>query len=103
MNCSCLNYISRGTATAPPSITTAEALRYSSLPTGGDVIFNSEGENLDFKVLPQLTRLQYNLSLVCTTPSQFYLEVVPETIWLTKDNGFSEQVEVKSNVEWIIE
>lgn len=103
MNCSCVNYISRGIATALPSITTAEALRYSSLPTRGEVNFNSEGENLDFKVLPQLTRLQYDLSLVCTTPSQFYLEVVPETIWLTKDNGFSEQVEVKSNVEWTIE
>ena len=102
MNCSCVNYISRGTATAPPTITTAEALRYSSLPMIGfglDVLV----ERFNFDIVPKIVKVEYDLGLICTTPSQFYLDVTPETIWLNPENGFSSQVSVSSNVEWKIE
>lgn len=31
------------------------------------------------------------------------MKVEPELIWLTEGNDFSQDVEVRSNVEWIIE
>lgn len=42
-------------------------------------------------------------SQICKTSSKFYLKVEPELIWLTEDNNFSQDVEVRSNVEWTIE
>lgn len=47
--------------------------------------------------------LELRCSLVCTTSSEFYLIVPMETVWLTPDNDFSEDVEVIANVIWTIE
>lgn len=42
-------------------------------------------------------------SIVCSTSSEFYLEIDKKIIWLTPDNNFSEDVGVRSNVEWTIQ
>lgn len=47
--------------------------------------------------------MKLTCSLVCSTSSEYYLDVLQESIWLTLDNGFSEDIEVRANVKWRIE
>lgn len=47
--------------------------------------------------------LKVSFSEICTTPQDFYLEVSPKVVWLTPDNNFSDNFEVKSNLKWTIE
>jgi hypothetical protein len=103
MNCSCVSYVSRGIPTVPPKFTISEALRFSSHIKSEGVKYIVEYEQFVFNPTPKIERVKMNTSLVCTTPSQFYLEVEPKMIWLTPDNGFEEQVAVTSNVQWTIE
>lgn len=47
--------------------------------------------------------LKVSISEICTTPQDFYLEVSPNVVWLTPDNNFTDNFEVKSNLKWTIE
>ena len=47
--------------------------------------------------------LKVRCSFVCSTGYDPYLEVSNDTIWLIPENGFSEDVQVYSNVKWTIE
>ena len=47
--------------------------------------------------------LKVSFSEICTTPQDFYLEVSPKVMWLTPDNNFTDNFEVKSNLKWTIE
>lgn len=47
--------------------------------------------------------LKVSFSEICTTPQDFYLEVSPNVVWLTPENNFSDNFEVKSNLKWTIE
>lgn len=47
--------------------------------------------------------LKVSISEVCSTPQDFYLEVSPKVMWLTPDNNFTDNFEVKSNLKWTIE
>lgn len=47
--------------------------------------------------------LKVTIGEICTTPQDFYLEVSPNVVWLTPDNNFSDNFEVKSNLKWTIE
>lgn len=47
--------------------------------------------------------LSFRCGLVCSTGSDFYLQVPQESIWLLPENDFSQDVVVYSNVTWVIE
>lgn len=47
--------------------------------------------------------LQVECRLIEFSGDAYYLRVSPEVIWLIPDNGFSEEVKVRSNVKWRIE
>lgn len=47
--------------------------------------------------------LKVSISEICTTPQDFYLEVSPNVVWLTPENNFSDNFEVKTNLKWTIE
>jgi hypothetical protein len=42
-------------------------------------------------------------SLVCTVDKEFFLDVAPDVVWLTYDELSSADIEIRSNVKWIIE
>lgn len=49
-------------------------------------------------------KLKVRCGLVCSvSDTHKYLEVEPDIIWLIPENGFSQDVVVYSNVEWVIE
>lgn len=39
---------------------------------------------------------------ICSLNKEFYLKISLETVWLTYDNGWTTDVEINSNVQWII-
>lgn len=58
---------------------------------------------LKFGVSNMSERLNYSTSILCTSPSDFYLDVEDKVVWLIPDNNFNENIEVHSNVKWNIE
>lgn len=47
--------------------------------------------------------LKVSISEICSTPQDFFLEVSPGVMWLTPENNFTDNFEVKSNLKWTIE
>lgn len=41
--------------------------------------------------------------IVCIFSNDSYIQVSPDTVWLTPSNGFSADFVVVSNVSWIVE
>ena len=39
---------------------------------------------------------------ICSLNKESYLRISPETVWLTYDNDWTADVEINSNVQWII-
>ena len=39
---------------------------------------------------------------VCPLPSEAFLKVTPQVMWLTESNGYSGIFEVESNTNWIV-
>ena len=58
---------------------------------------------LDFEVSRLAEPIDFEISLICTINTDKYLIVTPEVVWLNEDNDWSAVIEIKSNVEWIIE
>lgn len=40
---------------------------------------------------------------VCPLPSDAFLKVTPQVMWLTEDNGYSGLFEIESNTKWNVE
>lgn len=47
--------------------------------------------------------LKCRFSEVCSTPQEFYVEAIPNIIWLSEENNYSATIGVKSNTNWTIE
>ncbi len=62
------------------------------------------GESLEVTAMRVGGNLRMTAGLVCSTSDfKAYLEVSPETVWLTPSNGFSADFVVVSNVSWKVE
>lgn len=53
-------------------------------------------------VFPLEDQMEVSCFPICSINKDFYLRINPETIWLTYENGWSADVEINSNVQWII-
>lgn len=69
---------------------------------------NAIAERIGNGIIPYATRigegLKVTCGLVCTVNESIkILEVQPDVIWLTPENGWSADINIISNVEWFIE
>lgn len=64
---------------------------------------NRIGNELSMTVERIGSPLSFRCGLVCSTSSDFYINVPTESIWLVPDNDFSQDVVVYANVSWTIE
>lgn len=69
---------------------------------------NVIAERIGNGIRPYATRigegLKVTCGLVCTVNESIkILEVQPDVIWLTPENGWSADINIFSNVEWLIE
>lgn len=60
---------------------------------------------LDVRIGVMGVRIDAEASIICepNIGERRILEVTPTMIWLTEENGYSQDVEVVSNVDWRIE
>lgn len=62
------------------------------------------GESLEASAMRVGSNLRMTAGLVCSTSSiDAFLQVSPETVWLTTSNNFSADFVVVSNVSWRVE
>lgn len=85
--------IGQGLAIASNRIGEELKIGIERIGQGLDVIANRTGGNL-----------RITAGLVCdTAAAEYYLQVSPQTVWLTPSNNFSDDFIVVSNVSWRVE
>lgn len=70
---------------------------------GIGVSLSRDGMPISFLTSRKGLPVAFYCSLICSVNSEFFLYVAQDAIWLTPDNGFSQDVDVIANVEWTIE
>ena len=56
-----------------------------------------------FNVSEISDRISFTASVVCDVPSYYLIVESDDVVWLTESNGYSYDVEVRSNTNWRIE